>query len=61
MYIFINILLILFIVVGFLGVYVVGHILDTTHSWAAVFTQTSVICFLGIFIYILFGSAKKIA
>lgn len=45
---------------GFLGVYIVGHILETTHSWAAVFTQTSIICYVGLAVYILFGSARKL-
>ncbi|XP_008547280.1 solute carrier family 17 member 9 [Microplitis demolitor] len=45
---------------GFLGVYLAGHILHMTHSWAAVFILTSIIDALGCIVYLVFGSGQPI-
>jgi len=45
---------------GFLGVYLAGYILEVTGSWSAVFNATAVINFLGIAIFIIFGSGTPI-
>ena len=49
-----------FIFTGFLGVYLAGYILEVTGSWSAVFNATAVINFLGIAIFIIFGSGTPI-
>ncbi|PAA49657.1 hypothetical protein BOX15_Mlig003125g3 [Macrostomum lignano] len=45
---------------GFVGVYMVGHILETTKSWPAVFLNTAAICVVGAVVYLAFGSGKRI-
>jgi hypothetical protein len=45
---------------GIVGVYVVGHVLHTTHSWATVFVHTGLLCFLGLGVFLAFGSGKPI-
>lgn len=45
---------------GFVGVYITGHILETQKSWAAVFSLTSTVCYIGCIIYVLFGTGKKV-
>ena len=45
---------------GIVGVYVVGYILEVTHSWATVFTKTGLLCYLGCFIFLIFGTGKPI-
>ena len=49
-----------FFIIGFLGVYLAGYILEVTGSWSAVFNATAVINFLGIAIFIIFGSGTPI-
>ncbi|KAK2141616.1 hypothetical protein LSH36_1068g00018 [Paralvinella palmiformis] len=45
---------------GFVGVYMAGYILETTHSWNAVFSQTACVCLFGWLIFIIFGTGKKV-
>jgi len=45
---------------GTLGVSFTGYILHSTTHWASVFYMTSVVSFLGIFSFVLFGSGDKI-
>jgi ACS family sodium-dependent inorganic phosphate cotransporter-like MFS transporter 9 len=45
---------------GFIGVKIAGYILETTKSWTIVFNQTAILCFMGYFLYVLFGTGKKI-
>ena len=45
---------------GFAGVYLAGYILEVTQSWSAVFTQTSVVCFIGWAVFTVFGTGKKV-
>lgn len=46
--------------VGFLGVYLAGHILELTQSWPAVFSTAAAINTIGWFIFVTFGSAEAI-
>lgn len=45
---------------GFLGVYLAGHILELTHSWAAVFTTSIAVNIAGWIIFLIFGSAEPV-
>ncbi|XP_035826482.1 solute carrier family 17 member 9 isoform X2 [Aplysia californica] len=45
---------------GFVGVYIAGHILETTKSWNAVFGQTSVVCVFGWIVYVIFGTGRRV-
>lgn len=45
---------------GFVGVYMAGHILEATKSWAAVFNQTAGVCIFGCIVYLIFGTGKRI-
>lgn len=45
---------------GFVGVYMAGHILEATKSWAAVFNQTAGVCIFGCIVYLAFGTGKRI-
>ncbi|XP_069126561.1 voltage-gated purine nucleotide uniporter SLC17A9-like isoform X1 [Argopecten irradians] len=45
---------------GFVGVYMAGHILEATKSWAAVFNQTAGVCLFGWMVYIIFGTGKQL-
>ncbi|ESO07094.1 hypothetical protein HELRODRAFT_76708, partial [Helobdella robusta] len=45
---------------GFLGVYVTGYILEVSKSWTVVFNLTSVILLVGWFVFIMFGTGKKV-
>ena len=45
---------------GFVGVYMAGHILESTKSWSAVFNQTAVVCVFGCIVFTLFGTGKQI-
>lgn len=45
---------------GFLGVYLAGHILELTQSWPAVFSTIAGINLIGLFIFMVFGSAEPI-
>lgn len=47
--------------VGFLGVYLAGHILELTQSWNAVFNILVTGNFIGLFVFVLFGGAEPIA
>ena len=51
---------VIFLITGFLGVYLAGYILDITGSWSAVFNATAVINFFGIAVFIIFGSGTPI-
>lgn len=46
--------------VGFLGVYLAGHILELTQSWNTVFNLLVMINLAGLFVFSLFGSAEPI-
>lgn len=46
--------------VGFLGVYLAGHILELTQSWPAVFTTAIAINSFGWLVFSVFGSATAI-
>lgn len=48
------------IISGFIGVYIAGYILELTGSWSAVFNVTALINFIGLIIFILFGSGNPI-
>lgn len=45
---------------GFLGVYLAGHILELTQSWAAVFSTSIAINVAGWIIFVIFGSAEPV-
>ena len=45
---------------GFIGVYLVGYILEVTGSWSAVFNVTAVINLIGLSVFALFGSGNPI-
>lgn len=45
---------------GFLGVYLAGHILELTQSWAAVFSTSISINIVGWIIFVIFASADPI-
>ena len=45
---------------GFVGVYMAGHILETTKNWNLVFTQTIEVIFVGWFIFFIFGTGNRI-
>lgn len=45
---------------GFVGVYMAGHILEATKSWSAVFNQTAGVCMFGWLVYMIFGTGKQI-
>ena len=45
---------------GFIGVYLVGYILELTGSWSAVFNVTAVINLIGLSVFALFGSGTPI-
>ena len=45
---------------GFIGVYLVGYILEVTGSWSAVFNVTAVINLIGLSVFALFGSGTPI-
>ncbi|XP_041356795.1 solute carrier family 17 member 9-like [Gigantopelta aegis] len=45
---------------GFVGVYMAGHILESTKSWSAVFNQTAAVCVFGCVVFTLFGTAKQL-
>jgi len=45
---------------GFIGVYVAGYLLQTFHSWSAVFNSTAAIAFAGAVVYLTFASGEKI-
>lgn len=47
-------------ILGFLGVYLAGHILELTQSWPAVFSTAAVINTFGWFVFTIFGSAESI-
>lgn len=49
-----------FIRIGFLGVYLAGHILEVTQSWPAVFITAALINTIGWILFTMFGSADKI-
>ena len=46
---------------GFLGVYLAGHILELTQSWAAVFSTSIAVNVAGWIIFVIFGSAEAVA
>ena len=50
----------LFNILGFVGVYLAGYILELTGSWSAVFNVTAVINLFGIFVFTTFGSGVPI-
>ena len=45
---------------GFVGVYIAGHILNLTHSWAIVYNQTAAVSFVGFLVFMMFGTAEQI-
>ncbi|CAH1255163.1 SLC17A9 [Branchiostoma lanceolatum] len=45
---------------GVVGVYLAGHILELTGSWAAVFHLTAVINTFGLLVFLIYGSAERI-
>lgn len=45
---------------GFLGVYLAGHILELTQSWAAVFSTSIAVNVFGWIIFVIFGSAEAV-
>lgn len=47
--------------VGFLGVYLAGHILELTQSWNAVFNILVTGNIVGLFVFVLLGGAEPIA
>lgn len=51
---------VIFLILGFIGVYFVGCILDWTGSWSAVFNITAVINLVGITVFAFFGSGVPI-
>ena len=44
---------------GIVGVYVTGSILDSTGSWAMVFSLAGIVSLVGLCFYLVFGSAKR--
>lgn len=48
------------ILLGFLGVYLAGHILELTQSWSAVFSTAALINTIGWIAFTVFGSSQKI-
>ena len=44
---------------GIVGVYVTGAILDSTGSWAMVFSLAGIVSLVGLSFYLAFGSAKR--
>lgn len=46
--------------IGFLGVYIAGHILELTQSWNTVFNLLVMVNVAGLFVFSLFGSAEPI-
>lgn len=48
------------LLLGFLGVYLAGHILELTQSWPAVFSTAALINSIGWIIFTIFGSAQAI-
>lgn len=46
--------------VGFLGVYLAGHILELTQSWNIVFNLLVIVNLAGLLVFSLFGSAEPI-
>lgn len=46
--------------VGFLGVYLAGHILELTQNWNLVFNMLVLVNIVGLFFFSLFGSAEPI-
>ena len=51
---------VIFLILGFIGVYFVGCILEWTGSWSAVFNITAVINLVGITVFAFFGSGVPI-
>ena len=45
---------------GFVGVYLAGHILESTGSWSVLFSVTALINMVGIIIFAIFGSGEPI-
>eukprot|EP00058_Branchiostoma_floridae_P006267 XP_002591755.1 hypothetical protein BRAFLDRAFT_123519 [Branchiostoma floridae] len=45
---------------GVVGVYLAGHILELTGSWAAVFHLTAAINTFGLLVFLVYGSAERI-
>ena len=50
----------IFLISGFIGVYIAGYILELTGSWSAVFNVTAFINLIGITTFIIFGSGTPI-
>ena len=44
-----------------MAVYIAGYQLEVTKSWSLVFNQTAGVCCFGWIMYMIFGTAKKIA
>lgn len=45
---------------GFVGVYMAGHILEVTNSWAAVFNATALVNIIGAVAFLMFGTGRAI-
>lgn len=45
---------------GFVGVYLTGHMLETTGNWSSVFYTISVVSFIGLVSFTCLGSAKRV-
>jgi len=45
---------------GFIGVYVAGYILESSHAWSQVFDLTGALCLVGTVVYSAIGTGKQI-
>lgn len=45
---------------GFLSVYLTGYILEVTQSWAVVLNAAAAVNFVGLLLFVVFGSAESI-
>ena len=45
---------------AFVGVYAAGYILETSHSWAAVFNLTAAVAVFGWLVFVVFGTGEQI-
>lgn len=45
---------------GFLSVYLTGYILEVTQSWSVVLNSAAAVNFVGLLLFVVFGSAESI-
>lgn len=45
---------------GFIGVYVAGYLLESSHGWSQVFNLTGALCLVGVVVYSAIGTGKQI-